>query len=471
MFKDTIKHQYNHQDPNKPNFVFSSDIPEKILGLVERFLSHKDEQDSGLRRLDIGTDFEFNVNVELNSLLVRNKDLKPTDLIKENLICLARSNTKRMSKNIEKMIFSQPKYSIQSYALISDEIFIVNLTLKLLEFIMDENVNQIAIDFLKDENYGLLLLCDEQMIDQIERYIRVRFVNELNKHISEPIVIGEIELKMPHQKTLQKEHVESPDEQQTNQHTNVSEMETTVIEHLLPVPDQISVSDSTLDGLEDLTVRDKSFVYEDEASNSSFEELLILRSNDTTRSNSNDEDEYGEAQANKSKNSQENSRIEGFIKNMDNLRHNEEKYIKLDDLLETECGLDLKDDEHVGTLEPPIELKLVISSLSPQKTVTANLSTSSFVSPTKKKSISRMSSASFSMINHHEDTYGLEYAFKNKSPLVPTYIKEDKKFKFIKVGKVQKFVNLFEEKLGDKPENGSRPPTPILESETSHLEG
>ena len=44
-----------------------------------------------------------------------------------------------------------------------------------------------------------------------------------------------------------------------------------------------------------------------------------------------------------------------------------------------------------------------------------------------------------------DENYGLEYAFRDKSPTVPSYIKQDKKFKFIKVGKVQKFVNLFEE--------------------------
>lgn len=67
--------------------------------------------------------------------------------------------------------------------------------------------------------------------------------------------------------------------------------------------------------------------------------------------------------------------------------------------------------------------------------------------------------SSFSMITT-EDNFGLEYAFRDKSSEVPSFIKQDKKFKFIKVGKVQKFVHMFEEKVEEPSSNvGSRNPT------------
>lgn len=63
-----------------------------------------------------------------------------------------------------------------------------------------------------------------------------------------------------------------------------------------------------------------------------------------------------------------------------------------------------------------------------------------------------------------EDSFGLEYAFRDKSSQVPSFIKQNKKFKFIKVGKVQKFVHMFEEKVEEPSSsvasrNPSRNPT------------
>lgn len=49
---------------------------------------------------------------------------------------------------------------------------------------------------------------------------------------------------------------------------------------------------------------------------------------------------------------------------------------------------------------------------------------------------------SFALVSS-DDHSDLPYAFRSET--VPRFIKDDKKFKFIKVGKVQKFVNLFEQ--------------------------
>lgn len=61
------------------------------------------------------------------------------------------------------------------------------------------------------------------------------------------------------------------------------------------------------------------------------------------------------------------------------------------------------------------------------------------LSPTKRAFLAR---------RQQDDNEDLEYAFRDKSDQVPQFIRRDKKFKYIKVGKVQKFVSLFEEQRG-----------------------
>lgn len=526
MFQDVgfVKH-YNNHDPNKPNFIFSSDVHEKVRILADRYLT-KDKGDCELGEI------EFNINIELNVLLVRDRNLRATDLIKDNLVFLAKTSSS--VSNVQGIIFNTLKKSIEPYALKSNEIFIANLTLKLLEFKVSD-IDHISIDFLKDSSYALLLICDENMLDQLERYFKLKFVQELNKQIEKDVPEGSL--------------VEIP----------------TMVQ-------DISNTDSTLEE-SDIQLNEKSFIYDDDDFDSSMENLL--NSNQTTRSNSNEELPFEDEGINEQTafklcqfeqseqseqlseqsielpteklselsqiseepsehsvesinhsieqqvsdsspfNSPFNSPFESpfdqpslsnkplntiekkdFIKNMNNLRHNEE-YIKLDDLQEIECNIDEIDqpnpdntsidrisvtnriseinsinrnptdvshsskldldaldskqkdfkDPDFPSLEPGIRLapsyEMFDNELEEVLTRKASVS-SAFVSPSKQKSIPRMGSASFSMINH-EDNSGLEYAFRINSPTVPSYIKSDKKFKFIKIGKVQKFVNLFEE--------------------------
>ncbi|CAI5757666.1 unnamed protein product [Candida verbasci] len=161
---------------------------------------------------------------------------------------------------------------------------------------------------------------------------------------------------------------------------------------------------------------------------------------------------------------------------IENLRHNEEIITPktsaitnfhscLDDLIEVECEM-----ENEGLISPEKKRNKLPSS-SPLKfdeddyDFTKLTRSNSFQSPTKvRKSISRMTSNhSISMVNSDEK-FGLEYAF-NSSSDVPSYIKDDKKFKFIKVGKVQKFVNLFEE----KKENDSNSNSQFTSRKTSRV--
>ncbi|CUM50565.1 unnamed protein product [Debaryomyces tyrocola] len=452
-------------DLDKPNFIFTSDIPKNIINIASKYLLLGDKT----TELTDMTRFyhpmlEFNISIELNTLLARNRDLRPSDLIKENLITLAKTKD-RCSTSIESLLTAVPKapgLTINPYKFMNNEVFIVNLTLKVLDFIicMNEETN-VIIDFLKDENYGMLLLSDEQLIDQVENYIKATLKKELKD-----------------QRTL-----DSKDESRS-----------TNIDHNGYLAD---ITDVPM-GIQDVSINNgKSFVYDDDYE-SSFEELLLLRSNDT-RSTTNEEgnDEYeiktesilmendeesdmfrtkiglSTSKTNKQINTIKEEEYEDtFIEDINNLRHNE-YFIRSDNLqkstknssaipdqipLHTEAQY--KSMQNTSLLKSPVQL--TEQMLESPKSSTRQLSLAS-MSPKHKSVSRRTSTASFSMINYEDTNSDLEYAFRNKSSTVPKYIKLDKKFKFIKVGKVQKFVNLFEEKL-DLASNSTpstRPTSPL----------
>jgi len=452
-------------DLDKPNFIFTSDIPKNIINIASKYLL----LGGNTTELTDMTRFyhpmlEFNINIELNTLLARNRDLRPSDLIKENLITLAKTKD-RCSTSIENLFTTVPKapgLTINPYKFMNNEVFIVNLTLKVLDFIicMNEETN-VIIDFLKDENYGMLLLSDEQLIDQVENYIKATLIKELKG-----------------QRTL-----DSKDESRSIN-----------IDHNGYLAD---ITDVPI-GVQDVSINNgKSFVYDDDYE-SSFEELLLLKSNDT-RSTTNEEgnDEYefktesilmendednnifrtkiglSTSKTNKQINTIKEEEYEDtFIEDMNNLRHNE-FFIRSDNLQEStknssaipdsiplDTETQYRSRQNTSLLKSPVQLTEQILE-SPQSS-TRQLSLAS-MSPKHKSVSRRTSTASFSMINYEDTNSDLEYAFRNKSSTVPTYIKLDKKFKFIKVGKVQKFVNLFEEKL-DLASNSTpstRPTSPL----------
>lgn len=452
-------------DLDKPNFIFTSDIPKNIINIASKYLLLGDKT----TELTDMTRFyhpmlEFNINIELNTLLARNRDLRPSDLIKENLITLAKTKD-RCATNIDNVLTVVPKapgLTINPYKFMNNEVFIVNLTLKVLDFIicMNEETN-VIIDFLKDENYGMLLLSDEQLIDQVESYIRATLIKELED-----------------QRILSSKDDES---------------RSINIDHNGYLAD---ITDIPM-GIQDISINNgKSFVYEDDYE-SSFEELLLLRSNDT-RSTTNEEgnDEYeiktesilkendddnifrtkiglSTSKSNKQINTiKEEEHEDTFIEDINNLRHNE-YFIRSDNLQassKNSCAISdpiplhtetqYKSSENTSLLKSPVQL--TEQMLESPKSSTRQLSLAS-MSPKHKSVSRRTSTASFSMINYEDTNSDLEYAFRNKSSTVPTYIKLDKKFKFIKVGKVQKFVNLFEEKL-DLASNSTpstRPTSPL----------
>lgn len=485
--------------------MFSLDIPQKVarLALAYRHLPNASECEE---KANLAPETaHFHVNIELNVLLLRNKALRPSDLIKDNLIFLARNNDKRpkeglnVSSTVTQVLFPQQKQS--TTGIWNDEVFIVSLRLQLLDFLVSRHdYNDVSVEFVKDENYGMLVLCNIELIDRIERYVKGRFAHEVCK---------------------------SSPQQEADEDT--LELDA-ILEEIQVIPNDLSISETTL-GSEQSSI-EKSYVLEDEEEDyESLDELVLVPSTATSQSSD------GEALAPKAMDASglvfdiENGNFatvaaikhvlnpvpktstspsdttsmllrglplnsassslagsddvdtrevgisldstttkKAFLKDMSNLRHNEE-YLKLDDIAEVDCSLDslskqevkLFDKDRLGlsALRPPMELRPEEEEIDFSVLVQARKS--SFTSPTKKRSvIRRSSSTSFSMINH-DDNLDLEYTFRNTSPMVPTYIKEDKKFKFIKVGKVQKFVNLFEEKSSETPEgsrSGTRPSSP-----------
>lgn len=482
----------NH-DLNKPNFIFSSDIPKKVKSIVNSYFQSQNRKES---IIDFTNEtIQLTVNVELNTLLLRNSGIKPSDLMKENLIFLAKSKTSSPTpKPFGPLTFQYPSNLPPNlhriYKLASEEVFIVSLTLKLIDFIINlDNLNDHRIDFLKDENYGLLVLCDLQLVDQLEAYITGRFVIELTEHLQQ--VSGSV-----HSDKLGGTGVEEdikPKVKEISQdggflHDRIQEDNPVDIEispkgshtkstSIKPIFDrEISLEDLKLTDRTENTLTSfvnmkkdssqtslgaeasfsKSYVFDNgDEYDSSLEELVLLRSNETSRSAGDNDDLFEERVR---RPSQYKKRQETFIGDMNNLRHNEEE-ITIDDIqdpADTSSNTlddDILETDQQFTLGSPVALQRTSSpATSPMKSLSRKLSTL----------LSRKPSASFAMINFEDSNDDLEFAFKATSPLVPSYIKKDKKFKFIKVGKVQKFVNLFEEKVdsANPSRNSTRPPSP-----------
>lgn len=426
---------FNNQrhDYDQPNFIFSSDIPEKVVKIVRKYINLEDKNEN------VAGNIEFKINIELNILLARNKSLRTSDLIKDNMVCVAKP-THEESQRLN-MTLPCSKSCLNIFRNISNGLFIINLTLKLLEFLVNESSNLLEIEFLKDESYGIILLSDGHFINQITNYIKILFITELNKVQDNSLVFSE----------------------ENNEIGNTND------EEFSSIVRDINLDDSTLNV--DSSFVDKSFTYEDDYE-SSLEDLILLKSNDSIRSKDDgimDNDILVESLSKSDKDIKKNI---GFLKELDNLRHNEtsleislykEHTYQGDVLLGHNKENEFYEDKSISIddyMMSPKRSKQQDDIGVQQIPMTRLLSISSVIS--HKRSFSgRPSYGSFSMINH-EDNTGLEYAFKSNVS-VPSFIKEDKKFKFIKVGKVQKFVSLFEEQLIE-PSNSSAPsrsPSPL----------
>lgn len=529
-------HRPRSLDLDKPNFVFSSDIPVKVGDVVNNYFNNHYDDQASEDIVDLADKIiEFNVNIELNTLLMRNRSLRPSDLIKEKLIFLAKSavrhNSSDKRKDVPTFNPASPSSRIGSlYMFPTNETFIVSLSLKLLDFIISiKELENFRIDFLKDENYGLLLLCDEQLIDQLEDYIKKRFIYEIKQKLTPKKVVKRPKERVNSASTA----VDSSDNEETSPTNTENEDASTIVERLPVLSNSVSMTDISIN--EDSFRNDNSKInnsdfLDQEDKFSSTDNIELIKSNDTTCSTNiddNDNDDHDMQDITRDKPYKLNDNIlsglnyisnpninlktklqklnikhreDDFLDNVNNLRHNEENdSLILDDINAFGCDLhdfnnpeatfDLEvslnsindNDEPYNTLhktqkgefnqllslKPPIDLRpndILDTPLTSPLKLTRN--SSSFTSPSKMMTSRRTSTTSFSMINTEDKD--LEFAFKNKSPMVPSYIKEDKKFKFIKVGKVQKFVNLFEEKRMDdnvasrhQSRTNTRPSSPL----------
>ncbi|EGW34706.1 uncharacterized protein SPAPADRAFT_47791 [Spathaspora passalidarum NRRL Y-27907] len=388
----------------KPKFIYTSDIPKKIRQLTR--YNHY-----------VNDSLQFNINIELNSLFLRNPHLKPIDLVKDNLVSLAKVN-KNNGLTLANIITRTYPTKITPCTL--DEIFIVNVVLSVLDY--EVTPQGLQLDLAKDENYGLLL-CGN-FLDEVTLYINNCFMSELNTQQS----FAQPEI-----------------------HTN----------------------DSTLDNSEEENTMDKTITFTD---------LSDLDRYDTLHEHHSSLSTIPAATS-----PHESSSVE-FIRNLNNLRHNEDisdissssdsnEYIadesmnkdSLQNLLEVECENE-SDIESPRKLQSPVKL-IPISEYDVNYDLTVQPSSlSAMSSPTKYSGSSDnrhiSNKPSFSMITNSDDP-SLEYAFRSTD--VPRYIKEDKKFKFIKVGKVQKYVHLFEEKIESVSPSASTPASRIVSRRASQL--
>lgn len=410
------------KDIYKPNFIFSSDIAEVINKLIEVNDQITDSHYDLTDHLNI----EFTINVELNMLVSRNKDLKPSDLIKDNLIFLAKLDESVIPLNfLNHLILPEDsrKININPKKIINNEIFIVTLTLKVLKFLINNLMIQ-TIEFLKDENFSILLLCDCSLIDNIEEYIKKMFVLETLK--SRPCLV---------------------------------DSNSTVVENELGEINE--ATETTIEVLEnDLNV------HYDEINDTSID-FMFLKDEKTIED---DTETLVGKQSIKFPNlfkynpfSKEKDNGENFIRNVNNLRHNEIHGV--DELEDEEQHFEINSENeeneeneiHIDDIpESPKNYKNANFpaniKLRPSKTDMKPIEESEDVLPRKlSKSFNlptrnMIKSPSFTIDQNELDSF--DYSG-------PSFIKGDKKFKYIKVGKVQKFVNLFEERVHEESESRS----------------
>lgn len=430
------------KDINKPNFIFSSDIPDKINEAADIFQKFHSKLKDNIDIVNFDKDFSFTVNVELNVLLRRNRQIRPSDLMKDNLIYLATINDQEYANNYassisaiasRRNVFLQQKIKL-------NELFIVSIVLKVLSFvILKDGKLDISVEFAKDENYGILLLSDEQLIQEI-----INFASGMLKH-----------------------HLQNAGKDNINIQADAKKDE--IQSEFVP----------TFDHKGD---KGKNSVSDDDY-NSSLEELLILKSNDSRTSSHdpsydteveepinnhiNEDNSVFTIKENKSNSSSiskvpnlSEERNDGFLDNVNNLRHNDTSPLNFhtDEMQEQNKKNRIPKDV---PRSPSVDIDDIVSdgSHSPVKTVKHQLTCSS---PSKQMSLLTKSS-NISLVNYEDYHPELKYAFQSKPSSVPHYLKEDKKYKFIKVGKVQKYVHLFEEKQFEEDQNPrkSRPVSPL----------
>lgn len=391
--------KYDRDDPTRPYFIYSSDIHRQIVGVImDKIVENEDEVE-----LVEGDGVQVSVNIQLDSLLGRCKHLQVSQLINDNLICIVKYNGNDRIK-MDKFKLND-NISLQ----LANEMWLINvvLTINLIKITKNHDIN---LSLSQDEMYQF---CDQDMINRIKKYITCLIEGESN-------------------------HVK---------HKNFPNISSVSSKHDFSDFQINDISDSTLDdsfvdktfsdtcSLQELDCVDTITEFEMYSLKSHRPKFLNNRSLILGKSNKLSIDD------------------DGFIENQNNLRHNEQcldlndnqnndLLLNIDNLQQVNCDLDDYKFQNLHNLEKfNHSRKSSTTNDNFPLSLTRNMSTG-YISPRR---LSTKSSTNSLLVDY--DDYDIEYDENN----VPSYIKQNKKFKFIKVGKVQKFVSLFEEKTQDIP--------------------
>lgn len=497
------------KDKERPNFIFSSDIPYKISTCVAELHLYLGGFSS--RCVDLAKYIEtFDITLELNALLLRNNNITPSQLVQNNAIFVAKNKAPCSSNGMKNSIslFPEVWQSILSVQK-ANETFVVNFCLILDQFSVDlANVTDIRLTFHANDTFAQLLLSDIALTDHLKTYIRQKLLLELKSN-------SEISLHIADSSTILQD---LPPNESISQFKSL---------YGNPLRLALDFANSSLDSCETSCIIEKQLVfYDDDDFDTSGDEIKILHSDESGKCHSNeDEDLEAESPDVVYQSTPQQLNIsalsmstptdglgldtnEAFDSGIQHLlaspfTESTNKKIKTLAVLEPTEPLNF---EHTYSQPqtssipqtPPREsrkfektpenpksgVEYPIQDSNPSfedfcrdipmhATETQDHVSSPLFSPHKKDqhySLLRLGDTpllkkkpSISFIEH-DDSHGLKYAFLDSSASVPEYIKENKKFKFIKVGKVQKFVNMFEEHKESSSSSlsrvGTRPGSP-----------
>lgn len=465
-------------DPDKPNVLYSSDIPHKIASCVA--LSHIYQGGNTSRLVDLASKISnFEVIFELNSLWSRSSGsaLTPSDLVRQNLVYIAhrRNHNKLKTRVNPSGLFFEQALGM----LLEHETFVLKLRLPLESLTVDlATVSNIGVTF-KESLLDQILLDSADVKGRLARYITLKLQAEI---LNTADITDDI----------------------TNTSTILQDLPQNESNILIKVLDTKSddgwASVATLD--DEMLFQIKQIAFDDdfEEYHCSDDEARLLQSDESGKFTGDDDDDDEEeklwahekavhsvllpaptlrgSDSFPSTSSVERSMSrEDFAESAENLRHNDRE--RIEEELESDYEITTPDLIRQTSLEhcTPCKSAPVLTNKAPFNDAIPELGEEPFmtftpdepyVSPRKQR-LSRLTKQTstpdihvrktplFAAISSEDRTDGLDYAFRSSD--VPTYIKQDKKFKFIKVGKVQKFVNMFE----DQNENE----TPLSSSHAS----
>lgn len=401
------------------------------------------------KKVDLGAKIRsFEITLELNGLLLRNSKLMPSELVRKNLIFVARTKTLPTQQCGSVSQFPEVWRSILSQRN-APEMFVVSFCLSIADFTVNlANTRDISLSFYEDSNFDALQSCDSHLSHFIEDYVRKTLISELKKlddfsiHITSPATILQ---NLPPIETI-------------------SGLEDVYSSCSVVDPDQLV--DASLTDIDISSRREKQLIFADDQDfDPSDDELRILPSDDSAKGTAHEDDDLDRLFSN---DSLPRMKLEAIL----DLDIQEDASTMLE-FLSTEPAdkftsknptpetLGPGFDDQPQTRRKPdstghdnnsendkieVPQDFISSPIKPLRPVFGSVDI--VHNPLPKK-------PSLSFIDHDEE-HGLEYAFRNRSPEIPKFIKDDKKFKFIKIGKVQKFVNMFEERR-DTDQSEARP--------------